>query len=275
MRRNGQIKGIVFDILKYAIHDGPGIRTTVFLKGCPLSCWWCQNPESKTMEPEKASGVDRRKYLHLFRDSGEGVVGHEVTVKQVMAEVEKDVVFYRYSGGGVTYSGGEPLMQPDFLLALLKASKEKNIHTVLDTSGYAPWSIFKRIMDYVDLFLYDLKIMDNEIHQKYTGEGNSLILDNVGKLAHNRANIIIRIPIITGITDPGDNICAIGEFLRPISGIEFVHLLPYNYLCKDKYQRMKRDYRLGNLNPPTENKLNEIKNTLRTYGLHVKIGGSV
>ncbi len=275
MRRNGQIKGIVFDIVKYAIHDGPGIRTTVFLKGCPLSCWWCQNPESKTMLPEKASGVDRRKYLHLFRDCGKGVVGHEVTVKQVMAEVEKDVVFYRYSGGGVTYSGGEPLMQPDFLLALLKASKKKNIYTVLDTSGYAPWSIFKRIMDYVDLFLYDLKIMDNETHQKYTGEGNSLILANVEKLAHNRANIVIRIPIITGITDLSDNICAIGEFLRPISGIELVHLLPYNYLCKDKYQRMKKDYRLGNLNPPTEKKLNEIKNMLRTYGLHVKIGGSV
>ena len=136
------------------------------------------------------------------------------------------------------------LMQPYFLLALLKASKKKDIHTALDTSGYAPWVVFRRVINYVDLFLYDLKIMDNGNNRKYTGEGNALILTNLEKLAHNKANIVVRIPVITGITDKRENISAIGEFLQRVKGIERLHLLPYNYLCKDKYQRMRKDYAL-------------------------------
>lgn len=273
MARNEQIKGVVFDIIKYAIHDGPGIRTTVFLKGCPLSCWWCQNPESKNLEPEKVFDVDRRKYSNLFYNKNKNIIGHEVMAKHVMTEVEKDLVFYEYSGGGVTFSGGEPLMQPDFLLALLKASKKKDIHTALDTSGYAPWVVFRRVINYVDLFLYDLKIMDNGNHRKYTGEGNAPILSNLEKLAHNKANIVVRIPVITGITDKRENISAIGEFLQRVKGIERLHLLPYNYLCKDKYQRMRKDYALKYLEPPSEKKLNKIKSKLETYGLRVRIRG--
>jgi pyruvate formate lyase activating enzyme len=270
-----QTKGMIFDIIKYAIHDGPGIRTTVFLKGCPLACCWCQNPESKNLEPEKILDMNRRKYSHLFYNEDKNIIGRSVTVKQVMTEVEKDSIFYKYSGGGATFSGGEPLMQPDFLLTLLKASKKKKIHTALDTSGYAPWKVFKRVMDYVGLFLYDLKLMNSDEHREYTGEDNTVILENIEKLARRKANIVIRIPVITGITDKQKNIRAIGEFLQSIRGIELVDLLPYNYLCEDKYQRMRRDYSLKHIETPTEKRLHEIEKLLETYGLSVKIDGSL
>ena len=273
MARGRQKKGIIFDIMRYAIHDGPGIRTTVFLKGCPLECWWCQNPESQKLEPEKVSAIDRRKYSNLFYVKDGNIIGREVTVEQVMTEIEKDKIFYEHSGGGVTLSGGEPLMQPDFLSGLLKASKEKGFHTALDTSGYAPWAILRRILKYVDLFLYDLKLMDERTHQKYTGEGNELILDNLIKLVRNKARIIVRIPVITGITDKQENIREIGEFVLSIKGIEELQLLPYNYLCKDKYQRMKREYAMQHVKPTSDGSLRKIKTRLETYGLRVRIEG--
>jgi pyruvate formate lyase activating enzyme len=273
MPRVKQNKGIIFDIIRYAIHDGPGIRTTVFLKGCPLACWWCQNPESQKSEPEKVNAIDRRKYSNLFYGEDANIIGREVTIAQVMAEVDKDRIFYEYSGGGVTFSGGEPLMQPDFLLGLLMAGKKKGLRTALDTSGHASWASVRRIMKYVDLFLYDLKIMDERVHQKYTGEGNELILDNLKRLVRNKANIIVRIPVITGITDKKDNIRQIGEFVHEIKGIEQMHLLPYNYLCKDKYQRMKREYAMQHIKPTSDRSLLKIKASLETYGLHVKIEG--
>lgn len=273
MVRGNKNKGIVFDIMKYAIHDGPGIRTTVFLKGCPLTCWWCQNPESQKLEPEKVAGIDRRKYFNLLYGKDKDMIGHEVTVEQVMTEVEKDVIFYEYSHGGVTLSGGEPLMQPDFLLCLLKASKKRDIHTALDTSGYAPWAIFRSLLHYVDLFLYDLKLMDDSMHEKYTGVSNSIILENLEKLVQSKVNVVIRMPIITSITDKADNISAIGNFIESLNGIEELHLLPYNYLCKDKYQRIKREYVFRNIEPPSEAALQRIKKRFDAFGLRVKIRG--
>ncbi|KPL14461.1 hypothetical protein AMJ74_03335 [candidate division WOR_3 bacterium SM1_77] len=266
-------KGIIFDIMKYAIHDGPGIRTTVFLKGCPMTCWWCQNPESQKLEPEKVDGIDHRKYSNLFCGKEKGMIGHEVTVEQVMVEVEKDMIFYEYSNGGITLSGGEPLMQPDFLLGLLRASKKQDIHTALDTSGYAPWAIFSSLLNYVDLFLYDLKLMDDRMHEKYTRVSNSVILENLEKLVRSKANVVIRVPIITNITDKADNIRAIGNFIGSLKGIEELHLLPYNYLCKDKYQRIKREYVFKNLEPPSEAALQRIEKRFEAFGLRVKIRG--
>lgn len=273
MTKDRSMKGIVFDVIKYAVHDGPGIRTTVFLKGCPLRCWWCQNPESLKLEPEKVAHIDRRKYSNLFYSDNKNIIGRKVTVKQVMAEVEKDMIFYKQSGGGVTFSGGEPLMQPDFLFELLKTSKKKGIHAALDTSGFAPWSVLKRMMKYVDLFLYDLKLMDDKTHQKYTGESNKLILDNLKKLACNSGRIIIRFPVILGITDRNDNIHAIGRFVRTIKCIEQLHLLPYNYMCKDKYRRLKKKYTLKHIEPPSVCALRKIKKGFEKFGLHVKIRG--
>jgi pyruvate formate lyase activating enzyme len=273
MAPSKKIKGIIFDIMKYAIHDGPGIRTTVFLKGCPLACWWCQNPVSQKPKPQKIRSSKRRKYSALFYGKDKGVIGYEVTVEQVMIEVEKDNIFYEYSGGGVTLSGGEPLMQPDFLLGLLKASKKRGIHTALDTSGYAPWRIFKRILKHVDLFLYDLKLMDARLHEKYTGEDNRIILANLEKLAQNKASVVIRLPMITKITDTADNIRAVGKFAEGLKGIEELHLLPYNYLCRDKYQRIRRAYAFKNIEPPSDAALQRMKRWLEAYGLRVKIRG--
>ena len=266
-------KGTIFDIMKYAIHDGPGIRTTVFFKGCPLTCWWCQNPESQQLEPEKIKGLARRRYSHQFFGKDEGVIGEVVTVDQVMAEVLKDSIFYESSGGGLTISGGEPLIQPDFLLALLKASRKKGIHTALDTSGYAPWAIFKKILHYVDLFLYDLKIMDDKLHEEYTGVSNRLVLQNLQRLLQNKAAVVIRMPVITGMTDGINNIRAIGDFLKRHKGVEELHLLPYNSLCRDKYQKINRDYAFANLEPPSELALTKIMREFENFGLNVKIRG--
>ena len=203
------------------------------------------------------------------------MVGRVVTVEQAMVEVEKDKIFYDYSGGGVTLSGGEPLMQPNFLLGLLKASKKRGIHTALDTSGYAPWTVLRGVLKYVDLFLYDVKLMDTGLHEKYTGEGNKIILENLENLARNKAKIVIRLPVITKITDTADNILAVGKFVAGLKGIEELHLLPYNYLCKDKYQRIKREYMFKNTEPPSDVSLQSVKHRLETYGLRVKIRGNL
>ncbi|MFX1514452.1 MAG: 4Fe-4S cluster-binding domain-containing protein, partial [Promethearchaeota archaeon] len=169
-------KGIIFDVKKYAIHDGPGIRTTVFFKGCPLRCWWCHNPEGQKegLETIIKTQIDK----NTLSDNQEETIGREVSVVEVITEIEKDQLFYDESGGGVTFSGGEPLMQPAFLNALLDACKEKELTTTLDTCGYASWNILKKIKDKIDLFLYDIKIIDNKEHQKYTGVSNNQILSN-------------------------------------------------------------------------------------------------
>ncbi len=264
-------QGIVFDVIKYAIDDGPGIRTTVFLKGCPLKCLWCQNPEGQKLGPEKVSYIERRKYSNLFYSENKNIVGRKVTAKQVMNEVEKDVIFYEQSGGGVTFSGGEPLMQPDFLFELLKMSKEKGIHTALDTSGFASWAALKYMMKYVDLFLYDLKLIDDELHKKYTCGSNKVILDNLKKLAQNGGYITIRFPVIHGITNDRDNIRAIGRFIQGIKGIEKLELLPYNLMCKDKYRRLKRRYALKHIEVPSQGELQKVKREFKTFGLDVMI----
>ncbi|MBD3226410.1 MAG: radical SAM protein, partial [Caldithrix sp.] len=175
------MKGIVFDLKKYAIHDGPGIRTTVFLKGCPLDCWWCHNPESRASQPESQGDFRQRRAVDLLYTE-EGLIGKELTVAQVLSEVQKDQVFYEESGGGVTFSGGEPLIQAKFLKALLEAHQKAGLHTAVDTSGYAPYETFAGINANVDLYLYDLKLMDDTLHQKYIGVSNRLILQNLKKL---------------------------------------------------------------------------------------------
>ncbi|UCG31068.1 MAG: glycyl-radical enzyme activating protein [candidate division WOR-3 bacterium] len=265
-------KGIIFDVVKYAIHDGPGIRTTVFLKGCPLKCLWCQNPESQKPEPETVGRFRDRKFSAMFFGKDKGIIGHEFTVRQVMAEVRKDDIFYRYSGGGVTFSGGEPLMQSEFLLYLLKESKKHNIHTAVDTSGHAPWSALERIVKYVDLFLYDIKLMDDVEHERYTGVGSELVLSNLRKLAARGAKIVVRFPVITGITDRPENTRAIGTFLKGLKSIDTMHLLPYNYMCKDKYKRMKREYLLDDVEPPSDGILRSLSKKFGQYGLRVETG---
>ncbi|TFH23120.1 MAG: radical SAM protein, partial [Bacteroidia bacterium] len=179
----------VLDIKRFAVHDGPGIRTTVFLKGCPLSCWWCHNPESQSMKPVT---VDIERKVNGRSVSGKKVYGESMEVEAVLESILKDTHFYEESGGGVTFSGGEPMMQSGGLKRLLEECKGRGLHTTVDTSGYAAQEHFEEIMDVTDLFLYDLKNMSPELHKKYTGVDNQLILSNADYLLKSGANLIFR-----------------------------------------------------------------------------------
>lgn len=255
----GRVTGIIFDIKRFAVHDGRGIRSTIFFKGCPMSCWWCHNPESQIKGPEEVPGKE--------------TIGKKVSVEYVITEIEKDTVFYDDSGGGVTFSGGEPLMQPYFLKALLDECKERDIHTILDTSGYTPAHIFRSIIDKVDLFHYDLKLMDNEQHKKYTGVSNHQVNENLKTLAEKKKRVVIRFPVIPGITDGQRNIQEMAEFILNLKGIEAVNLLPYHRTAEGKYRRLKKEYLLEGLKNPTKKRMEEIKKSFAQYGFKVEIGG--
>ena len=293
--------GTVFNIQRYSIHDGPGIRTTVFLKWCPLNCWWCQNPESQLSGREMVFWEDRcigcgacsticpsgaiqikngipvtekekcilcGKCIEKCPALAREMIGKKITAEEIIKEVEKDLVFYEESGGGVTFSGGEPLGQSEFLEELLNACQKKKIHTAVDTSGYVSWEILNKISSKVDLFLYDLKIMDSERHKKYTGVSNELILENLKKLSSVHNNIFVRFPVIPGINDDYQNIKEMGEFLSSLK-VTQVNLLPYHYIGVDKYRRLGRTYKLATTQPPSEEKLSEISAILRKFNLKV------
>jgi pyruvate formate lyase activating enzyme len=300
------LQGIVFDIKKFSIHDGPGIRTTVFFKGCPLSCWWCHNPESQAPQPELMFWPNRcirceaclsacaQDAISMGSDgvSTDGercvrcgacvavcaaearqIAGRAMTVAQVVAEIERDVPFYDESGGGVTFSGGEPLLQQDFLLALLQACREEEIHTALDTCGFSPWETVDRIRPYVDLFLYDLKLVDEARHRRFTGVSNGLILSNLQALSRRGQAMILRVPVIPGINDDDENIRRTGALAAALPHLERVDILPYHPAGVEKYRRLKRDYGLPDIRPLTDERTAEIAQILRRFGLHVKIGG--
>ncbi|GBG57677.1 glycyl-radical enzyme activating protein [Sporomusaceae bacterium FL31] len=299
------ITGTVFNIQKYSIHDGPGIRTTVFLKGCPLSCWWCHNPESLTARSEMVylknkcigcgdcaqncphtavtvleQGLRRNETVcswceTCINECPTGAIeklGRSMTVAEVMKEIEKDKVFYEQSGGGVTFSGGEALLQLEFLAHVLDCCTARGIHTAVDTSGYAPWESLDRIVEQVDLFLYDLKHMEDEAHRQYTGVSNKPILENLAKLAAKTRNIWIRIPVVPGINDDEENIMKTGAFVASLN-LRNVSLLPYHHIAADKYARLGKPYLLPNIQPPEDEKLAELSRKLTTLGLTVKIGG--
>lgn len=273
-----QVTGTIFDLKKFAIHDGPGIRTTVFFKGCPLECAWCHNPEGVRAFPETLtlrSGTDSGNDSGSIPAKKEEVVGRMVTVEEVMDEIEKDVIFYEQSGGGATFSGGEPLLQEDFLSALLEECRERRIHTAVDTCGFAPWETIEKIAGLTDLFLYDLKIIDENAHEKYAGEINDLILENLKKLSAVFKNIIIRVPLIPGITDTDSNLEQVAGFLEPLEQIREVDLLPYNKLSEDKFRRIQKTPRggMGQLPTQTEEDLIKKANLFRSRGYEVKIGG--
>ena len=265
------VTGIIFDVKRFAVHDGPGIRTTVFFKGCPLRCRWCHNPESQRLRPESMAGAGRR-YCG-FAEGDPNVVGRALTVEAVMREVEKDVVFYDESGGGVSFSGGEPLQQPHFLKALLEACRERAIHTVVDTSGFAPWPHFASIYGLVDLFLFDLKVIDDAVHREYTGVSNRLIQENLRQLLDVGARIALRIPLIPGITDTETNLAHLIPFIAGLPGIEAVHLLPYNPIGEEKYTRLHKANPLGHLQTQPDDVLADISARFSDLPTNVIIGG--
>jgi len=298
--------GTIFDIKKFAIHDGPGVRTTVFLKGCPLGCWLCHNPEGQSTEvelllrsgrcnrcgdcveycprdaislSEEAVQIDRYRCdlcgacVDVCLPGALELAGREVSVNEVMAEIEQDVVYYDQSGGGVTFSGGEPLAQPTFLLALLRACRERGIRTALDTSGYAAPGVFRRIARHVDLFLYDLKLMSEERHREFTGVSVAPIHDNLRWLSGQSASVVVRFPLLPGINDDGDNVGATGEFLSSLAVLYPVDILPYHRMGVDKYVRLDREYRMPDLEPPSRDGLGAVVEQLRGYGLRVTVRG--
>jgi len=300
-------KGVIFDIKRYAIHDGPGIRTTVFFKGCSLRCPWCHNPEGITegrevmFRPERCAedccaclsvcpqsaiekngpsvALDRAKCdlcgLCVEACSFEvfEVVGREATVEELVGEVEKDRVFFEESGGGVTLSGGEPLFQPDFLEAMTEELRMMKIHTTLDTSGCIPRQVMERMSHRADLFLYDLKIMDEDKHREFTGESNQHILENLGILAESGRDIVIRVPLIKGVTDDSHNIIRMAEFIKRLKTVRKVNLLPYHRGGGEKHKRLGREGAFPGFFPPSDEKTDEIRDLFSRHGMFVKIGG--
>ena len=304
------VGGVVFDIQRFALYDGPGIRTLVFLKGCPLRCWWCQNPEGLTTRPSlvylaykcircKTCLAACKKRALLFDEENKVIrfnrelcelcgtcarlcpttairlVGKVMTVEEVMNEIERDIPFYDASGGGVTFSGGEPLMQPNFLVRLLEACRSRGVHTAIETSGYAPTSVFKKVLNLVDLLLFDIKLADDVEHTKYTGVSNKPILNNL--LYANSAGkpVIIRIPVIPTITDTDKNVLGIEKILSllNLSKVIRVDLLPYHDV-KEKYERLGLEYKMPSVQRVSEDRLNYIKERIEKLGLRVTIGGS-
>ncbi|UCD45872.1 MAG: glycyl-radical enzyme activating protein [Candidatus Bathyarchaeota archaeon] len=295
-----QRTGTIFDIKHFAVHDGPGIRTTVFLKGCPLSCLWCHNPESISRQPQllftprKCIGcgycvdtcprgahklVDGRHVID--REScaacgacAEGcyagaleMAGRQVAVDEVMDEVLRDRTFHTNSGGGMTLSGGEPLAQRGFSLALLRAAKTEGLHTALDTSGFAPWELLEELLPHTDLVLYDLKHMDPERHAALTGVPNELILDNLCRLDSTGSPIWIRIPLIPGQNDDDPNYHSLGELLSHLENVDRVEILKYHRLAESKYESAGMEYALKGLVPPSSEELESRRQILMNHGL--------
>jgi pyruvate formate lyase activating enzyme len=289
--------GILFDLRRYSIHDGPGIRTAVFFKGCPLACAWCHNPESQSFRPELMlrsgrciacgacveacqpdaidvlHGVNRERCINCGKcvlvcpAEARELVGWQLTVDQVMAEIESDRVFYEQSGGGVTFTGGEPLAQPDFLVELLAGCRERGLHTVVDTSGYAPWSVIDRLRPLVDLFLFDLKLIDDARHIRWTGVSNADILTNLRRLSELGHALIVRIPVVPGINDDDVNLRAVGEFLTSLPQVPPVELLAYHNIAGAKYAGLGREHDLAELRPPDAELMQRCAAILGSYGI--------
>lgn len=264
-------RGLIFDIKRYALHDGPGIRTTVFFKGCAATCWWCHNPESQEMSIETVNRTNRFDQTSVEEQE---ILGREMTVDEVMEEILKDQIFYDESGGGVTFSGGEPLMQPDFLHELLMESQNAGLSTTLDTTGYAPADVFNRISEDVDLFLYDIKFIDDRLHQKYTGLSNKYILKNLHHLFSSEKALILRFPVIPGITDQEKNIDEILKYILNLSQerIQF-DLLPYHKIARHKYDKLNKENLMADTEQPSNDEMIQLKEKIESAGLSVTIGG--
>jgi pyruvate formate lyase activating enzyme len=293
--------GMIFDIKRYAINDGPGIRTAVFLKGCPLDCWWCHNPEGKSARPQLifrenrckdtkecllvcprgaiswkngsitdwANCDDCGKCAEVCYAGARELVGYPISISQLIAEIKRDIPFYDQSEGGVTFTGGEPLLQKRFLMQALLACKENHIHTVVDTCGYASWTNFKPLLPSVDLFLYDIKLMNEEKHIKYTTVSNGLIISNLRKLSSAGAHIIVRIPLIPEINDDAENLEQCAAFLAGLPQLDGVALMPYHDIGLAKYRGLGMDYKLSGTKSPAEERVMEIEEFFADFNLPV------
>lgn len=256
-------KGRIFNVQRFSIHDGPGIRTIVFFKGCVMRCAWCCNPESQRYEVES-----------LIEGGKEKQVGKDVTVSDLMPEILSDLPYYRRSGGGVTLSGGEVLCQADFASDLLRACKNEGLNTAIESAASLPFSEIEKLLPYLDIYLMDIKHMNSDKHKEYTGVGNERIIENARKVAESgRCELIIRTPVIPGFNDTAEEIKAISSFAASLPGVNEHHLLPYHRLGQDKYAGLGRNYALKEIEPPTKEKMEYLLSVAETSGLRCKIGG--
>ncbi len=300
------ITGIVFNIQRFSVNDGPGIRTLVFFKGCPLNCIWCSNPESQKPSQElsyikklcilclRCISVCPNKAIILENDNlftnlkickacgkctkvcpvnARKVEGKRYTVVELYEIVAKDIVFFRTSSGGVTISGGEPYAQFDFLLDFLKKCKSKGINTAVETCGFVEWDKIKSSLKYLDLVLYDIKLIDEKIHNNFTGVNNTLILDNLRKLIFTDINVIVRFPLIPGISDDISNLNSIVNYLKEIGYKGEIHLLPYHRLGMNKYEQLGKQYDLEKLKPPGKRMISRTEKLLEKEGFSIKLFG--
>jgi pyruvate formate lyase activating enzyme len=301
MRKNG----IITDIQRFSVHDGPGIRTLVFLKGCPLDCPWCCNPETKDTERElvfydhKCIGCNRcveicpRSALgqpgkpRIYRDrcnlceacvevcpaGALNIIGDKMSVDEVFEVIDKDRVFYEKSGGGATFSGGEPLMQPEFLIDMLGKLRESGIHTAIETTGYASWNILSEVEKLVDLFLFDVKVFESAAHERITRVHNNLIMENLLKLVEMGSRLIVRIPVIPQYTHINGNIEKIIEMVASLKKIDTIHLLPFHQYGKSKHRYTGKDYDLDSIESPRRDELQPLVDLAQSLGICCEIGG--
>ena len=256
------VKGRIFNIQRFSIHDGPGVRTIVFLKGCALRCRWCCNPESQSSEIET-----------MISDGKPKTVGQDITVKEVMKEVVRDMPYYRRSGGGLTLSGGECLCQADFSAALLAAAKDMGINTAIESTACMEFDKIEKLLPYLDLYLMDIKHINSEKHKAFTGRDNALILENAKKLAVRAKKLIIRVPVVPTFNDTVEEITDISHFAANLPNVKEIHLLPYHRLGQDKYEGLGREYTLKEITPPKKEHMEKLAEAARQTGLYVQIGG--
>ena len=302
-----QLKGLIYNLQRFAVHDGPGIRTLVYMKGCPASCLWCSSPQTQNLAPDvlyiephcKRCGrcvevcpigaitLSKGESVKIDRELCTGcgqcvedcpnqaleLAGYEMTVEELFLEVKKDSSFYRRSNGGVTVGGGEPMMQHEFVIEFLKECKQRYINTAIETCGYVKWDYLEKLLKYLDLVYFDIKHMDDVTHKELTGLSNELILENAKRASAVRP-MIIRIPVVPGYNDSDDNIVATARFATELGdNIKRTELLPYHNFGTQTYRQLGRGYKLKDVEPPSDSHMKRLKEIVESCGVSAQVGG--